>query len=566
METKNHLKCFKKDENRGKEAPLWEKTFDSIIDKFEYDPRCGDRINVWTQDGSLRGDSLKGNFSFITKRKHEPTPEPTGKQFKEISSIQLSSVTKNKKFTPKSVFSPNGRYYVAQTSEFELAGLKIDENLKGKDKIIWKKKLNSKIHFFDFHSRSNQLNIVTKTGILRGDVIKGNFSSYISGKKMHAIAFSGDGSIIAVSKGNDLTIHNYLSGNISLKIPKAYKKGTVLLALLAKGQLLTINKNGNIVVFDTQTGTKTRNQMTIDSRNGSIQAAALTADKKRIIIGVYDFSNTNMSRLGSLPNPTDIQEKSELKIYSSSNLKLDYKKRIIRGNIYFGNISISADGRFAAVVSRDKKNRNVIIWDLEFSNPYQTFSGKPYTDARFGPLGKSLILATQEREFIRYRTPGIRRGASPDYTRKKIKVLTPQEPLITKSQAGITIAVHNFSAGLTEPQLAKALSESFKSSIANYSYINVVERDKIEKVIKEQRLQLSGLTSPDNAVEIGKILNAQKIITGSVTHSNSTLTVTVTVIDTKNGRTEGAREVECRNFSIDDKMELIQTLLSVLIE
>jgi len=58
--------------------------------------------------------------------------------------------------------------------------------------------------------------------------------------------------------------------------------------------------------------------------------------------------------------------------------------------------------------------------------------------------------------------------------------------------------------------LSKGIADMLITDIA--PYIDVVERENLQKVLQEQKLALSGLGAEDNAVELGQLLNARKIV------------------------------------------------------
>lgn len=65
--------------------------------------------------------------------------------------------------------------------------------------------------------------------------------------------------------------------------------------------------------------------------------------------------------------------------------------------------------------------------------------------------------------------------------------------------------------------LDKKLGEMLSTALFKSGHFVLVERDEIERVFEEQRFQLSDVVDPVTAVEIGKILGAQAIVTGSIT-------------------------------------------------
>jgi hypothetical protein len=114
--------------------------------------------------------------------------------------------------------------------------------------------------------------------------------------------------------------------------------------------------------------------------------------------------------------------------------------------------------------------------------------------------------------------------------------------------------------------MAEAISYSFRNRISNYQYISVVDRDKVNKILNKQGLQSSGVNTPEMAAEIGKILNAKKLIMGKLSKLGSTLITTIRVVDVESAKIEGGREVECQNFALENVPEIIDILLEILIE
>lgn len=92
-----------------------------------------------------------------------------------------------------------------------------------------------------------------------------------------------------------------------------------------------------------------------------------------------------------------------------------------------------------------------------------------------------------------------------------------------KSSGVRTIAImefDNFSVGKYQQELgylSKGLADFFEHDFGKISSLKVVERDKIDFVLKEQELQKSGGVDPATAVKVGKILGAQYMIFGSIT-------------------------------------------------
>jgi TolB-like protein len=94
----------------------------------------------------------------------------------------------------------------------------------------------------------------------------------------------------------------------------------------------------------------------------------------------------------------------------------------------------------------------------------------------------------------------------------------PPEPPPAPSKK-ISIAVIHFKTLNKEAQeiaLGELVSETFTSALVNSQNFKIIEREQLDKVVKEIEMNQTGFIETTDAVEIGKMLHADAIITGSV--------------------------------------------------
>jgi len=121
-----------------------------------------------------------------------------------------------------------------------------------------------------------------------------------------------------------------------------------------------------------------------------------------------------------------------------------------------------------------------------------------------------------------------------------------------------TIAVIEFSdldGNVTD--LGKFLSEEVITKLFQTKKFKVIERQLLNKVIKEQKLQVSGIVDEMSAKKLGKLLGVNAIITGTVTELAASVKVNARLIGTETGEIFGAASTEIA------KDESIQRLLKV---
>jgi len=105
---------------------------------------------------------------------------------------------------------------------------------------------------------------------------------------------------------------------------------------------------------------------------------------------------------------------------------------------------------------------------------------------------------------------------------------------------------------------AKATDILFASLAANPA-LYLVDRADLQKTIQEQELNLSGIVTPNQAVQIGKLTGAKIIVTGSVVDADKSVYVIAKIIGTETSRVLGA---SVQGKSIDDIAPLVEKLAS----
>ena len=116
----------------------------------------------------------------------------------------------------------------------------------------------------------------------------------------------------------------------------------------------------------------------------------------------------------------------------------------------------------------------------------------------------------------------------------KIEIpLTPSPPLIKSNIAVIELS------GVNIPKSAiSALSDRLRSELLQTNHFQVIEREAMDEILKEQGFQQSGCTTNECAIEIGQLMNVEKIIGGSINKVGNTFASTIRMINSRNGNIE----------------------------
>lgn len=102
------------------------------------------------------------------------------------------------------------------------------------------------------------------------------------------------------------------------------------------------------------------------------------------------------------------------------------------------------------------------------------------------------------------------------------------------------VAVLNVKSDGIPQSTASAITNLIIIQLVNSEKFIVVERDKMDKILEEQGFQQTGCTDQECAVEIGKLLSANKILVGEVNKVGDSILLTVRIIDVEKGIAEYA--------------------------
>ena len=85
--------------------------------------------------------------------------------------------------------------------------------------------------------------------------------------------------------------------------------------------------------------------------------------------------------------------------------------------------------------------------------------------------------------------------------------------------------------------LGKHFAQEFEIRLATSPFkVDLVNRTRLQQIIKEQKLNTTGLVDPDTARQLGKFAGVEALIVGTVTPFDETVRLDVEAIDTEDAR------------------------------
>ena len=116
---------------------------------------------------------------------------------------------------------------------------------------------------------------------------------------------------------------------------------------------------------------------------------------------------------------------------------------------------------------------------------------------------------------------------------RRLIVLTLIQFSILLSQT--QIAVVDFEALGVSNEDARALTNRLMVEMHRTNKFMVLEREMLDKIIEEQKFQLSGCNSDVCLVELGQIANVQQIVGGTISKVGDIYTITARLISVETG-------------------------------
>ena len=108
----------------------------------------------------------------------------------------------------------------------------------------------------------------------------------------------------------------------------------------------------------------------------------------------------------------------------------------------------------------------------------------------------------------------------------------PPKSLAGESPAVAVLGFLNLSPTARLQAMEAGFAEILQAELGGLKDVKLVERSRLDAVLREQKLTLSGLANPEAAVKVGRLLGARRLIFGSFVEIGKELRVETRLVDT----------------------------------
>ena len=137
--------------------------------------------------------------------------------------------------------------------------------------------------------------------------------------------------------------------------------------------------------------------------------------------------------------------------------------------------------------------------------------------------------------------------------------------LFNSVHAQLRIAVSDFSNKsdvLFLDAWERSVPNLLRSNLSASDQVTVLDRSKLDKVLEEQALSLSGLTDSSQVKSIGKLLGAEFILSGTIDQQNDEIVVSADLVRVKTGEIQ--TEI-VRSYNKSHKAAMVEMLADNLL-
>lgn len=115
---------------------------------------------------------------------------------------------------------------------------------------------------------------------------------------------------------------------------------------------------------------------------------------------------------------------------------------------------------------------------------------------------------------------------------------------VNMSGKSVNCAVFQYKDTIEGEKYGDPLASMMMTSLTKTVNVKVVERERIQKAIKELEFQTSGLADSTTAKEVGKFLNADYLVYGEISRIKDTYHVIIHVVDVRLGEIVLSRDID----------------------
>lgn len=138
--------------------------------------------------------------------------------------------------------------------------------------------------------------------------------------------------------------------------------------------------------------------------------------------------------------------------------------------------------------------------------------------------------------------------------------LTYDASRVTQVGTRLSLAILPFDNKGGAPEVSSMVQDNMITTLYNLRRFKILERSKIDEIVKEQKLGMTGFIDPAKAVKVGKVAGVDAILTGSISATTTGVAITARLIDTETGTVITAKDAFSEQTSLQNIKSMSQDI------
>ena len=138
--------------------------------------------------------------------------------------------------------------------------------------------------------------------------------------------------------------------------------------------------------------------------------------------------------------------------------------------------------------------------------------------------------------------------------------LTYDASRVTQVGTRLSLAILPFENKGGSPEVSSMVQDNMITTLYNLRRFKILERSKIDEIVKEQKLGMTGFIDPAKAVKVGKVAGVDAILMGSISSTATGVAITARLIDTETGTIITAKDAFSDRTSLQDIKNMSQEI------
>jgi WD40 repeat protein len=384
--------------------------------------------------------------------------------------------------------------------------------------------------------------------------------------RISVLEFSGDGAYLAAGGDRkDVVVWEVPSGRLRSTLEGHDGEVLAIAFQEADRNVMSVGRDGRMIIWDPASSKPLRRYdleaRTLAGSGIELTAARIGADRLYAAVAVEEHVLQKGGRTMIFKYHLaffDVSKGVLLKVLE------DNRRRIEHVALYPGNCFAAFDD--SAPPEHSIALRNIESGSVDCAYPMESDCGI----LEFSPDGRRLIGAAAPSKGdgearlhvwkVDYEIP-----ASGCFM-SRIRLVSEGGPVLKAGGARRIAAILPFAAGTSEEDLGRAAANFMESELSSRASLKLIERGRIDDIVRELELQKSALVDKGTAVKAGKLLGASLIVTGNIDRAGTDLVVSARVIEVQTGEILGTKQVHCAQCGADDLFDAIRILAGALAE